>query len=90
MIDTVPTILEAADIQAPEVVNGIKQKPIESVTMAYTFDQANAQRTFEARHSYFEMFCNRAIYHDGWIVMRHAAPSKRTARAAAVENNDGS
>ena len=68
------------------MVNGIKQKPIESVSMACTFDQANAKRTFEARHSCFEMFCNRAIYHDGWI----AAASKRTARAAAVENNEGS
>src|SRR5207244_13320285 len=42
IIDIVPTILEAAGIQAPATVNGIAQKPIEGVSMAYTFDSANA------------------------------------------------
>src|SRR5262245_64264596 len=42
MIDIVPTILEAAGLQAPLVVNGVAQKPIEGVSMAYTFDKANA------------------------------------------------
>src|SRR5262249_51313396 len=67
MIDIVPTILEAAGIQAPVMVNGIAQKPIEGVSMAYTFDKSNANVP-SARHTqYFEMFANRAIYHDGWI-----------------------
>ena len=67
MIDIVPTILEAAGIQAPDMVNGIKQKPIEGVSMAYTFDQANASAPSKRDTQYFEMFGNRAIYHDGWI-----------------------
>jgi len=67
MIDIVPTILEATGIQAPEEVNGIKQKPIEGVSMAYTFDQANANAPSARTTQYFEMFANRAIYHDGWI-----------------------
>jgi hypothetical protein len=67
MIDIVPTILEAARIKAPEMVNGIKQKPIEGVSMAYTFDQANANAPSKRDTQYFEMFGNRAIYHDGWI-----------------------
>jgi arylsulfatase A-like enzyme len=67
MIDIVPTILEAAGIQAPDMVNGIKQKPIEGVSMAYTFDQANANAPSKRETQYFEMFGNRAIYHDGWI-----------------------
>ena len=67
MIDIVPTILEATGIQAPEMVNGIKQKPIEGVSMAYTFDQANANAPSKRETQYFEMFANRAIYHDGWI-----------------------
>jgi hypothetical protein len=67
MIDIVPTILEAAGIQAPEMVNGIKQKPIEGVSMAYTFDQANANAPSKRDTQYFEMLGNRAIYHDGWI-----------------------
>src|SRR5262249_24913160 len=67
MIDIVPTILEAAGIQAPLVVNGIAQKPIEGVSMAYTFDTANAKAPSKRRTQYFEMFGNRAIYHDGWI-----------------------
>ena len=66
MIDIVPTILEAAGIQAPDVVDGIKQKPIEGVSMAYTFDQANAKAPSKRETQYFEMFCNRGIYHLGW------------------------
>src|SRR5262245_19847915 len=66
MIDIVPTILEAAGIKAPEVVNGIKQKPIEGVSMAYTFDSVNAKASSERKTQYFEMFANRGIYHEGW------------------------
>ena len=65
IIDIVPTILEAAGIQAPETVNGIAQKPIEGVSMVYTFDNANAPSKRDTQ--YFEMFGNRAVYHDGWI-----------------------
>src|SRR6266581_3121946 len=66
MIDIVPTILEATGVHAPDVVNGIKQKPIEGVSMAYTFDSANAKAPSKRETQYFEMFCNRGIYHDGW------------------------
>jgi arylsulfatase A-like enzyme len=67
MIDIVPTILEVAGIPAPLMVNGIAQKPIEGVSMAYTFDKANANAPSTRRTQYFEMFANRAIYHDGWM-----------------------
>ena len=65
VIDIVPTILEAADLPEPVMVNGVAQKPIEGVSMAYTWDDADApgQRVTQ----YFEMFGSRAIYHDGWI-----------------------
>ena len=66
MIDIVPTILEATGIKAPDTVNGIKQKPIEGVSMAYTFDSANAKAPSKRDTQYFEMFANRGIYHDGW------------------------
>jgi arylsulfatase A-like enzyme len=66
IIDVVPTILEAAGIQAPATVNGIAQKPIEGVSMAYTFDKANANAPSKRDTQYFEMFANRGIYHDGW------------------------
>lgn len=67
MIDVVPTILEATGIQAPVMVNGVAQKPIEGVSMAYTFDKANANAPSARRTQYFEMVGNRAIYHDGWL-----------------------
>jgi arylsulfatase A-like enzyme len=67
MIDIVPTILEATGIPAPVMVNGIAQKPIEGVSMMYTFDKANANVPSARTTQYFEMFGNRAIYHDGWI-----------------------
>jgi arylsulfatase A-like enzyme len=67
IIDIVPTILEVAGIQAPQTVDGIAQKPIEGISMAYTFDSANAQAPSKRDTQYFEMFGNRALYHDGWI-----------------------
>jgi arylsulfatase A-like enzyme len=66
IIDIVPTILEAAGINAPETVNGISQKPIEGVSMAYTFDKAISDRPSTRTTQYFEMAGNRGIYHDGW------------------------
>lgn len=66
-IDIVPTILESANVPAPVSVNGIAQKPIEGVSMAYTFDKANADAPSRHKTQYFEMFADRAIYHDGWI-----------------------
>jgi hypothetical protein len=67
IIDIVPTILEATGIPAPETINGIKQKPIEGVSMAYTWDKANADAPTRHTTQYFEMLGNRAIYHDGWV-----------------------
>ena len=57
------------------MVNGIAQKPIEGVSMAYTWDKANADAPSSAQTQYFEMFGNRAIYHDGWIAC--TTPSSR-------------
>ena len=66
IIDIVPTILEATGVKAPQLVDGIKQKPIEGVSMAYTFDKANANAPTKHTTQYFEMIANRGIYHDGW------------------------
>jgi arylsulfatase A-like enzyme len=73
VIDIVPTILEAAGVPEPYMVNGVAQKPIEGVSMAYTFGDPDAAD----RHvtQYFEMFGNRGIYHEGWTaVTRHSLP----------------
>ena len=73
VIDIVPTILEAAGLPEPYIVNSVAQKPIEGVSMAYSFDDAKA----EERHvtQYFEMFGNRGIYDEGWTaVTRHSLP----------------
>ena len=67
VIDVVPTILEAAHIQQPKVVDGIPQSPIEGVSMMYTFDAKNANAPSTHTTQYFEMFADRAIYQDGWI-----------------------
>ncbi len=67
VIDIVPTILEATGIQAPKDVDGIAQKPIEGVSMMYTFDPKNANKPSEHHTQYFEMMGDHAIYHDGWI-----------------------
>jgi arylsulfatase A-like enzyme len=66
VIDIVPTILEATGVRAPEMVDGIQQKPIEGISMAYTFDRANAAAASKRTTQYFEMIANRGIYHEGW------------------------
>jgi arylsulfatase A-like enzyme len=66
IIDIAPTILEAAGVKAPQMVDGIKQKPIEGVSMVYTFDKANENAPSTRTTQYFEMIANRGIYHDGW------------------------
>jgi arylsulfatase A-like enzyme len=68
VVDVVPTILEAAGIRAPEIVDGIKQKPIEGTSFAYTFDTKNAKAPSLHRTQYFEMFGQWALYHDGWFL----------------------
>ena len=67
VIDIVPTILEATGLQAPAEVSGITQRPIEGVSMAYTFDAANAKAPSRRTTQYFEMAGNRGIYNDGWM-----------------------
>jgi arylsulfatase A-like enzyme len=66
IIDIVPTILEATGIKAPEFVDGIKQKPIQGVSMMYTFKKANANAPTTHHVQYFEMISNRGIFQDGW------------------------
>jgi len=73
VIDVAPTILEAAGLPEPLSVNGIQQKPIEGVSMMYTFNDPKAPDRHETQ--YFEMFGNRGIYHKGWTaVTKHKTP----------------
>jgi len=68
VIDIVPTILDATGIPAPLMVDGIAQKPIEGVSMAYTFDKANADAPTKHRTQYFEMMGVQGLYNDGWML----------------------
>jgi arylsulfatase A-like enzyme len=73
VIDVAATILEVAGLPEPAFVNGIQQMPLHGVSMAYAFDDASAAERRETQ--YFEMFCNRGIYHKGWTaVTRHSTP----------------
>jgi arylsulfatase len=67
IIDVMPTLLEAVGISQPVMVNGSPQKPIQGISMAYTWDEANKETPSKRTTQYFEMFGNRAIYHNGWI-----------------------
>jgi arylsulfatase len=68
VIDVVPTILEVAGIRAPEVVDGIKQAPIEGTSFAYTFDAKNARTPSRHKRQYFEMMGQWALYDNGWML----------------------
>ncbi len=73
VIDIAPTVLEAAGLPEPVSVNGVPQRPIEGVSMVYSFNDAKAPDRHETQ--YFEMFGNRGIYHKGWTaVTRHKTP----------------
>jgi arylsulfatase len=73
VIDVAPTILEAAGLPEPLFVNGVQQKPIEGVSMLYSFDDATAADRHQTQ--YFEMVGNRGIYHQGWTaVTKHRTP----------------
>lgn len=70
VIDIVPTLYEVCGITAPRELNGVQQKDIEGVSFAFSFDQADAES--RRRTQYFELGCNRGLYHDGWMA---SAPS---------------
>jgi arylsulfatase len=73
VIDIAPTILEAAGLPQPKIVNGTPQTPIEGTSLVYTFNDAEAAEQHTTQ--YFEMFGNRAIYSDGWFARTiHRAP----------------
>ena len=70
VIDVAATVLEVAKLPQPTLVNGVTQTPLHGVSMVYSFDDAKAADRHETQ--YFEMFCNRGIYHKGWTaVTRH-------------------
>jgi arylsulfatase len=86
VIDVVPTILEAAGIQAPRGVNGIPQQPLDGVSMAYTFDDAKAKGRRVTQ--YFELLGNRGIYHDGWMASAFRGRLPWAAAAQSKEFDD--
>ncbi len=73
IIDVAPTVLDAAQLPEPYMVNSVAQVPMQGVSMCYCFDDAGAPERRETQ--YFEMFGNRGIYHKGWTaVTRHRTP----------------
>jgi hypothetical protein len=85
VIDIAPTVLEAAELPEPKVVNGTPQAPIEGVSMVYTF--ANAKVPTRHYVQYFEILGNRAIYSDGWLAgTLHRAPWEAKPRTALLED----
>jgi arylsulfatase A-like enzyme len=86
VIDVAPTVLEAANVPHPVIVNGIQQKPLEGFSMHYSFDDGKAAEAHETQ--YFEMFVNRGIYHKGWTaVTRHSTPWVVTATLPAFDDD---
>jgi arylsulfatase len=86
VIDVAPTILEAAGLPEPVSVNGVQQMPLQGVTMAYSFDDADAAERRETQ--YFEMFVNRGIYHKGWTaVTRHSTPWVMSATLPPIDDD---
>lgn len=78
-VDIAPTVFEACKIPAPKMVNGIEQRPMEGTSMLYSFDDAKAPSKHTTQ--YFEMFGNRAIYHEGWVARTiHKSAWDRVAR----------
>jgi arylsulfatase len=86
VIDLAPTVLEAAGLPHPTTVDGVEQHPIEGTSMVYSFDGATEADRRETQ--YFEMFCNRGIYHQGWTaVTRHSTPWMTAASLPAFDDD---
>jgi arylsulfatase A-like enzyme len=86
VIDVAPTVLEVAGLPEPTIVNSAEQAPMEGVSMAYSFGDAKAAERHDLQ--YFEMFCNRGIYHQGWsAVTRHSTPWVMTATQPAFDDD---
>jgi arylsulfatase len=86
VIDVAPTVLDCAGIPEPLFVHGIHQRPIEGTSMRYAFDDAGAAERRETQ--YFEMLCNRGIYHQGWTaVTRHSVPWESFAQPVALDDD---
>lgn len=86
-IDVVPTILEACHVTMPSSVNGVTQKPIEGVSLAYTFAEANAKN--RRTKQYFELLANRAIYSDGWVACTTPVGAPWDSAGAKVDEITG-
>jgi arylsulfatase A-like enzyme len=87
VIDLAPTVLEAAGIPQPTIVNGVLQSPYEGTSMLYSFNDAEAPERHETQ--YFEMFCNRGIYHQGWsAVTKHRTPWQMSGQAMRAFDDD--
>jgi arylsulfatase A-like enzyme len=84
--DLAPTILEAAGVQTPAMLDGVPQKPIEGVSMLYTFDDAKAPSRH--RTQYFEMLGNRGIYSDGWVACTTPAVAPWVSTAQPIDVDD--
>jgi len=87
VIDVAPTILEAAGLPEPTMVNGVQQSPMEGASMLYTFEGADAPERHDLQ--YFEMFGNRGIYHRGWsAVTKHRTPWVMVGGAVPAFDDD--
>jgi arylsulfatase A-like enzyme len=86
VIDLAPTVLEVAGLPEPTMVNSVQQIPLQGTSMAYSFDDADAADRHETQ--YFEMFCNRGIYHQGWTaVTRHSTPWDPSTELPAFDDD---
>jgi arylsulfatase len=84
VIDVAPTVLELAGLPQPRIVNGIGQRPMEGVSLAYTFDEPDAADRH--RVQYFEIFGNRGVYADGWFAGTvHTPPWGKVENALAAD-----
>ncbi|MBE0636913.1 MAG: arylsulfatase [Bacteroidales bacterium] len=85
VIDVAPTILEAANLPEPKSVNGVEQRPMDGISIVYSFNDGNTKEKHKTQ--YFEMFGNRAIYHEGWYARTiHRAPWEPTPRRPLLED----
>ena len=86
VIDVASTVLDAAGLPEPTTVNGFEQQPLHGVSMTYLFDEPDAPDRRDTQ--YFEMVCNRGIYHKGWMaVTRHSVPWLFGAELPALDDD---
>jgi arylsulfatase A-like enzyme len=85
-VDLFSTVLDAAGVESPAVVDGVTQQPVDGASILPTLTDPEAADPRDLQ--YFEMAGSRAIYHDGWKAVTDYVANQFDERSHLVGSHD--